>query len=74
MAWRGVDVHIGDIEKGREGGGRKRLLSAWMANCIHNHGAEERKEGGKRHYVTRLVRSYSTNVRRETVSVEFLLF
>ena len=46
-------------------GGRKRLLSAWMAKCIHNHGA--RKEKGEReaegaHSVTRLDRSYSTNV------------
>ena len=46
---RTVDVHIGDIEgergRERERGGRG-LLSAWMANCIHNHGAVQSKEGG----------------------------
>ena len=81
MAWHGKAwmCTSGTSRKGgREGHGRdrERLLSAWMANCIHNHGAEEGNEEGA-YSATCLDRSYSTlstNVRRETVSVEFLLF
>ena len=46
---RTVDVHIGDIEGERGRGGGRGLLSAWMANCIHNHGAVQSKEGGSAH-------------------------
>ena len=60
---RTVDVHIGDIEGERGRGEGRGLLSAWMANCIHNHGAVQSKEGGSARAPsgTRLGSNHPTN-------------